>query len=306
MNGPHAVAHHHVDAAAHEHAAALQVDGAHGEAEEHDAQHEPRRGLADRLLRDAADVEHRGGQVAQHDGGAAPEGDEGKGDRGGDYDFRGLRRLAGFRRHTGLFPRGSNGLFYDHGRARDTSEAALARSIVARLRAARRARPIWSAAACATSCWAASRRTTTSPPTRLRTQILRLFPDARQVGAHFGVMLVRRDGAEVEVATFRSEHSYDDGRHPEPGAVRDRSAPGRAAPRLHHQRPAPGPRDRRGARFRGRPRGPRRPADPRHRRPRGALRRGPPAAAAGGALRGGARVRDRAGDHGAPSAAWRS
>lgn len=45
-------------------------------------------------------------------------------------------------------------------------------------------------------------------------EILKLFPDARQVGAHFGVMLVRRDGAEVEVATFRSEHSYEDGRHP--------------------------------------------------------------------------------------------
>jgi len=45
-------------------------------------------------------------------------------------------------------------------------------------------------------------------------EILRLFPDARQVGAHFGVMLVRREGAEVEVATFRSEHSYEDGRHP--------------------------------------------------------------------------------------------
>jgi poly(A) polymerase len=41
-----------------------------------------------------------------------------------------------------------------------------------------------------------------------------MFPDARQVGAHFGVMLVRRGSAEVEVATFRSEHCYDDGRHP--------------------------------------------------------------------------------------------
>jgi poly(A) polymerase len=45
-------------------------------------------------------------------------------------------------------------------------------------------------------------------------RIARLFPDARQVGAHFGVMLVRRGAAEVEVATFRSEHSYQDGRHP--------------------------------------------------------------------------------------------
>lgn len=45
-------------------------------------------------------------------------------------------------------------------------------------------------------------------------EILRLFPDSKQVGAHFGVMLVGREGAEVEVATFRSEHSYRDGRHP--------------------------------------------------------------------------------------------
>ena len=51
---------------------------------------------------------------------------------------------------------------------------------------------------------------TDAPPDR----ILGLFPDARQVGAHFGVMLLRRAGAEVEVATFRSEHSYEDGRHP--------------------------------------------------------------------------------------------
>ncbi|RPI10467.1 MAG: CCA tRNA nucleotidyltransferase, partial [Acidobacteriales bacterium] len=51
---------------------------------------------------------------------------------------------------------------------------------------------------------------TGAPPQR----VAQLFPDARQVGAHFGVMLVRRGGAEVEVATFRSEHSYEDGRHP--------------------------------------------------------------------------------------------
>ncbi|MFB3776348.1 MAG: CCA tRNA nucleotidyltransferase [Bryobacteraceae bacterium] len=60
---------------------------------------------------------------------------------------------------------------------------------------------------------------TDAPPVR----ILELFPDARQVGAHFGVMLVRRAGAEVEVATFRSEHSYEDGRHP--GHVRFETDP---------------------------------------------------------------------------------
>ncbi len=45
-------------------------------------------------------------------------------------------------------------------------------------------------------------------------RILGLFPDARQVGMHFGVMLLRRGGTEVEIATFRSEHSYQDGRRP--------------------------------------------------------------------------------------------
>ncbi len=42
-------------------------------------------------------------------------------------------------------------------------------------------------------------------------QLLDLFPGALLVGAQFGVVLV--DG--VEVATFRSDHSYQDGRHPE-------------------------------------------------------------------------------------------
>ncbi len=41
-------------------------------------------------------------------------------------------------------------------------------------------------------------------------QLLQIFPKAQLVGAQFGVILV--DG--VEVATFRSDHSYDDGRHP--------------------------------------------------------------------------------------------
>ena len=41
-------------------------------------------------------------------------------------------------------------------------------------------------------------------------EIQELFPKAQLVGAQFGVVLV--DG--VEVATFRSDHSYADGRHP--------------------------------------------------------------------------------------------
>src|ERR1700730_9179120 len=41
-------------------------------------------------------------------------------------------------------------------------------------------------------------------------QLIEMFPKAQLVGAQFGVVLV--DG--VEVATFRSDHSYLDGRHP--------------------------------------------------------------------------------------------
>jgi tRNA nucleotidyltransferase/poly(A) polymerase len=41
-------------------------------------------------------------------------------------------------------------------------------------------------------------------------QLIEMFPDAQLVGAQFGVILV--DG--IEVATFRSDHAYDDGRRP--------------------------------------------------------------------------------------------
>lgn len=42
-------------------------------------------------------------------------------------------------------------------------------------------------------------------------RLLQIFPKAQLVGAQFGVILVDA----VEVATFRSDHSYKDGRHPE-------------------------------------------------------------------------------------------
>ncbi len=45
-------------------------------------------------------------------------------------------------------------------------------------------------------------------------ELLRLFPGADQVGAHFGVVLVHEGGEHVEVATFRSDLGYEDGRHP--------------------------------------------------------------------------------------------
>jgi poly(A) polymerase len=46
-------------------------------------------------------------------------------------------------------------------------------------------------------------------------RIMDLFPGSSRVGAHFGVVLVRDYFEQVEVATFRSDHDYLDGRHPE-------------------------------------------------------------------------------------------
>jgi poly(A) polymerase len=45
-------------------------------------------------------------------------------------------------------------------------------------------------------------------------RILDLFPNSGRVGAHFGVVLVRDGFSQVEVATFRSDHEYADGRRP--------------------------------------------------------------------------------------------
>lgn len=45
-------------------------------------------------------------------------------------------------------------------------------------------------------------------------QLLRLFPGSGLVGAHFGVVFVRGPESSLELATFRSDHAYFDGRHP--------------------------------------------------------------------------------------------
>ena len=45
--------------------------------------------------------------------------------------------------------------------------------------------------------------------------IIRLFKRTLTVGAHFGVVVVMTDQQKVEVATFRSEMDYLDGRHPD-------------------------------------------------------------------------------------------
>ena len=46
-------------------------------------------------------------------------------------------------------------------------------------------------------------------------QVMRLFSHTVTVGAQFGVVLVLIDGQQVEVATFRSDGDYVDGRHPD-------------------------------------------------------------------------------------------
>jgi tRNA nucleotidyltransferase/poly(A) polymerase len=53
--------------------------------------------------------------------------------------------------------------------------------------------------------------TTDATPER----VMELFPESIAVGAQFGVVLVPRDGMKVEVATFRSDVGYSDGRHPD-------------------------------------------------------------------------------------------
>jgi poly(A) polymerase len=46
-------------------------------------------------------------------------------------------------------------------------------------------------------------------------RIMDLFPNSGRVGAHFGVVLVRNVFEQVEVATFRSDQEYTDGRRPD-------------------------------------------------------------------------------------------
>ncbi len=52
---------------------------------------------------------------------------------------------------------------------------------------------------------------TSAPPS----DVLRLFPEGLTVGAQFGVVIVPREEGNVEVATFRRDGRYADGRHPE-------------------------------------------------------------------------------------------
>lgn len=46
-------------------------------------------------------------------------------------------------------------------------------------------------------------------------EVLQLFPHGLDVGAHFGVILLQQNSLKVEIATFRSDLGYSDGRHPD-------------------------------------------------------------------------------------------
>lgn len=46
-------------------------------------------------------------------------------------------------------------------------------------------------------------------------QILKIFPGGDSIGAHFGVILIRRKGFHFEIATFRKDGEYRDGRRPD-------------------------------------------------------------------------------------------
>src|SRR5690349_21186056 len=91
---------------------------------------------------------------------------------------------------------------------------ALARRIVARLRD--EGHQAWLVGGCVRDLLLGRRPNDYDVATDARPErILQLFPRSGRVGAHFGVVLVREDGAEVEVATFRSDRAYRDGRRPE-------------------------------------------------------------------------------------------
>jgi poly(A) polymerase len=102
------------------------------------------------------------------------------------------------------------------------SAEALARAIVERLRAS--GHTAWMVGGCVRDLLLGRAPKDFDVATSAQpSELLGLFPGAGQVGAHFGVVLVREDGAQVEVATFRSDLEYVDGRRPE--AVRFETDP---------------------------------------------------------------------------------
>ena len=49
----------------------------------------------------------------------------------------------------------------------------------------------------------------------LPTEVIKIFPKAKLIGQHFGVVNVSIDKLNFEIATFRTDHSYSDHRHPD-------------------------------------------------------------------------------------------
>jgi len=49
----------------------------------------------------------------------------------------------------------------------------------------------------------------------LPSEVVKIFPGANEVGAHFGVVIAKHAGHHIEFATFRTDGSYKDGRRPE-------------------------------------------------------------------------------------------
>jgi putative nucleotidyltransferase with HDIG domain len=99
---------------------------------------------------------------------------------------------------------------------------ALARAVIAKLRSA--GHKAWLVGGCVRDILLGCQPKDFDVATDARPdRIMDLFPNSGRVGAHFGVVLVRDLLSQVEVATFRSDHDYEDGRHP--GAVHFESDP---------------------------------------------------------------------------------
>ncbi len=95
----------------------------------------------------------------------------------------------------------------------DSTAGRLARDVIGRLKAARH--QAYLAGGCVRDLLLGREPRDYDVATDARPeQVVEMFPQAQLVGAHFGVVLVRDQGAEVEVATFRSDHVYRDGRRP--------------------------------------------------------------------------------------------
>src|SRR3954463_12464814 len=90
---------------------------------------------------------------------------------------------------------------------------ALARAVIAKLRSA--GHQAWLVGGCVRDLLLGSKPKDYDVSTDARPdRIMDLFPRSGRVGAHFGVVLVRDAFSQVEVATFRSDLNYEDGRRP--------------------------------------------------------------------------------------------